>query len=155
MKSLEKYLDKTFKISLILKGLNGFFEVIAGALLVFIKPSVINNFIVSITQQEIGEDPKDFVANNLIKLARIFSVSSQAFWVFYLLFHGIIKLVLIVCLFKKKLWAYPTAVVLFYLFMMYQAYQYVLYHSVGMLFLTFLDGIIIILTLWEYGKMKK
>jgi len=151
----KKFLDQIFKIGLFLKGLNGISEIIGGVLLIFVSPSVINNFILIITQHEIGEDPKDIIANSLIKMSQNLSISSQLFWAFYLLTHGILKIFLIISLLKRKLWAFPAAIFFFLSFLAYQIYQYAIYHSIGMLFLIILDSIIVILTWFEYRELKK
>ncbi|BCG83133.1 hypothetical protein MesoLj113b_66750 [Mesorhizobium sp. 113-3-3] len=49
-------------------------------------------------------------------LASNFSVSTQHFYAFYLLSHGIVKLALVVALLKNKLWAYPSSLIVLGLF---------------------------------------
>ena len=44
----------------------------------------------------------------------------------YLLSHGVIKVVLVASLFRELLWAYPAAIVVFTLFIVYQLYPYAL-----------------------------
>ena len=56
-------------------------------------------------QEELIEDPKDFVATHLLGWAQSFSVDTKAFYVFFLLSHGLVKLLLVVGLLRNKLWS--------------------------------------------------
>ena len=61
-------LDRTFFISLILKGLDGVLELIGGILPLVISPAQIGAIARFLTQHEIAEDPHDLIANSLIDL---------------------------------------------------------------------------------------
>lgn len=144
-----------FELGLIIKGIDGLLEILGGFLLMYLNPNRMNILIVFLTQHELSEDPKDFVANALIHFSRNFSISTQQFGVFYLISHGIIKFVLILLLWRKKLWAYPLTIASLLLFIAYQIYRYLIHTSVSLLLLTFFDIILIILTFIEYRRMKK
>jgi len=62
--------------------------------------------------------------------------------------------VLVVKLFRNKLWAYPTKIVVLAAFVFYQVYRFALTHSLAMLLLTFFDLIVILLTWLEYAKRR-
>ena len=151
----ETYIHRIFDISLILKGMHAVIEIVGGFLVLFISQQFIINSVLSITQEELSDDPKDFFANYLIKTARGFSVNSQHFIAFYLLSHGIIKGFLVIALFKEKIWAYPLAMGVFSLFGVYQIYEFIRTGSLWLLILTLLDALIIYLTWHEYKYMKK
>ncbi len=153
-KKRAKIIHNAFKVGILLKGLNGFLEIIGGMLLFFISPKTLYYLVRLITQSELSEDPKDRLANFLVQTARDFSVSSQIFGGFFLLSHGLIKIFLIIALFKKKLWAYPLAIVVFGMFIIYQMYRYSLSHSGWMIFLSILDIFVIALTYLEYLNLK-
>jgi uncharacterized membrane protein len=82
----------------------------------------IANFVNAITQEELIEDPNDFIATHLLAMAQHFSVNSKNFYAFYLLSHGVVKLLLVVGLLKNKLWSYPASLVVLGLFITYQLY---------------------------------
>ncbi len=151
----EKYIHRIFDISLILKGLHSIIEIIGGFLILFISQQFIINTVLSITQEELSDDPKDFFSNYLIHSAQQLSVSSQHFIAFYLLSHGIIKGFLVINLFKEKMWAYPLAIGVFSLFGVYQIFEFTRTGSLWLLALTALDLIVIVLTWHEYSYMKK
>jgi uncharacterized membrane protein len=59
---LSPVLDKTFKIGLALKGLDGVLEVIGGILLLFLSPHAIEHIVRTLTAHELREDPHDLIA---------------------------------------------------------------------------------------------
>lgn len=144
----------SFEIALLLKALDALFETIGGILLIFLNPSMVTKFVEKLTSAELAEDPKDAIANVLIHLSESFSISSQHFGVYFLISHGVLKLVLVYLLWRKKIWAYPAAVILLLLFILYQIYKFILTGSVVMILLTILDVIIIILIIIEYRNQK-
>ena len=147
-------IHKTFEVGIFLKGANGVLEIIGGVLLLAVSPRAISRLAVFLTQNELSKDPKDFLANFLLKSAHDLAVSGQLFGALFLLSHGIIKLFLIIALFKKKFWAYPLAMAVFGLFIIYQMYRYFLGHSVWMLVLSILDIVVIVLTYWEMKNLE-
>lgn len=146
---------RAFRIGILLKGINGILETIGGWLLFMIKPAAINHFVLIWTQGELSEDPQDFFSNYLVRLVQNFSVSTQIFSAIYLFSHGIIKLFLVVALLKRKLWAYPLAIIFFFLFILYQLYRLTYDHALWLVLLTIFDIAVIILTDLEYQQLKK
>ncbi len=150
----EKNIHLMFEVSLLFKGLFAVFEAIAGILVNFSNQKSIIGFVNFITQEELAEDPRDFIANYLLHWAQHFSVSSQHFVVMYLVSHGVIKIWLIVGLLRKKLWYYPVAIAVFGFFITYQLYLYSLTYSFGMLVITIVDVVVIILVWHEYKYLR-
>jgi uncharacterized membrane protein len=147
-------LDKTYEIGIIVKGIDGFFELLAGLLLVAVPPRFITGFARSLTKGELVEDPHSFVANHVVSYGHSLAGGAHVFAAAFLLTHGVIKLFIVVCLLRNKLWAYPVGVVAFSLFIVYQLYQMLYKPSFGMAFLTILDGFIIWLIWREWHKQK-
>ena len=147
-------IHRIFKAGIYLKGLNGLLEVIGGTLLFFVHPDMLNNFVRIITQDELSEDAKDFIANYLVQSAHNLSLSSELFGGIFLLSHGLIKIGLIIALLKQKKWAYPLAIGVFGAFILYQMYRFSLSHSIWMIFLSVLDLFVIVLTYLEYRRLK-
>ena len=143
----------SFEIGLLIKGIHGLLEIIGGAFLLFLSPDRLNWLTRFLTQHELSEDPKDMVANFLLTLSSSFSISTQHFAVLYLMSHGIIKCILILLLWRRKLWAFPLTIVTLILFIAYQIYRYTFTQSVFLILLTIFDIIMIILTYLEYKRM--
>lgn len=147
-------LDRTFYISLILKALDSALEIIGGVVLLVISPATIGHITKLLTQHELSTDPKDFVATHILHAAHEFTNGGRWFAAFYLLSHGVVKIVIIVALFKQKLWAYPWMMVVLGLFIIYQIYRMTYKFGFGLLFLTLFDVFVIGLTWLEYKKHK-
>ena len=147
-------LDRTFYISLILKAVDSVLEILGGILLLFISPETIGHITKALTEQELSTDPHDVIANHILHAAHEFTHGGRWFAAFYLLSHGIVKIVLIVALFKQKLWAYPWMMVVLALFVVYQLYRMTFKFGIGLLFLTIFDVFVVWLTWLEYKKHK-
>jgi len=154
-KERKKIFHIGFEIGLLLKSVFAAFEVLSGILLIFVTPERLNRIISFFTREELQEDPKDLIAHYLQIFGQSFSIGEQQFGVFYLLSHGIIKLVVLFLLWKKKIWAYPLSIVVFLGFIVYQIYRFTFTHSIGLLLLTVLDLVMIWLTVIEYRNMKE
>ncbi|MHB8453991.1 MAG: DUF2127 domain-containing protein [Acidiferrobacterales bacterium] len=151
----EKNLRRVFEITLILKGIFALLEIFGGLLAYFITQQFLLRLVIALTQDELTEDPRDFVAHFLIRSAQDFSISSQHFTSLYLLSHGILKLFLIVGLFRKKFWYYPLSIIVFALFILYQVFRFSVTHSLWLLVITLFDLIIIALTWHEYRYLRR
>jgi uncharacterized membrane protein len=149
-----KKLHQIFVVSIILKALNAGAEIIGGALVFAVSHDLIIRAVLFLTQEELLEDPKDAIANYLINSAEHFSLSAKYFIAFYLLSHGLIKLGVIIGLFKNKFWSYPASIIVFGLFIVYQTYRYSYTHSLWLLALTIFDLLVIWLIWREYKNLK-
>ncbi len=155
MKITHKVLHRLFSIGVVLKGIDGALEVIGGALLLAVSHPALNRLVMALTRQEISEDPRDLVANALRATVAHLSVGTQTFSSLYLLVHGAIKIVLVVGLLRRKLWAYPTALSLLSLFVLYQGYRVTYSHSPTLLVLTAIDLVILYLVWREYRWLER
>jgi uncharacterized membrane protein len=147
-------LDQSFRFSLTVKGLHALLEMILGIAILEVNPQAMNRFAMTVLNPELSEDPGDFVATHLLRTFQQFAAGGKRFASLYLLSHGLVKIVLVVALFRNKLWAYPTMIVTLSAFVFYQSYRFVLTHSLFMIFLTLFDLAVIVLTWLEYGKQK-
>lgn len=150
----ERQIHRIFEVSILLKGAHALVECIGGILLALISTDAIAGFVERVTQDELVQDRHDFVATHLLVWAQGFSVATQHFYAFYLLSHGIVKLMLVVGLLRAKLWAYPASLVVMGLFILYQLYRYSFTHSIGLIALTIFDLIVIGLIWHEYRLVR-
>jgi uncharacterized membrane protein len=146
------FLDQTFEVGIVLKGLDGVLEVIGGLLLVVASPATIDRVVTSLTQHELSEDPHDFLATHLLKTAHGLTGSALFFGAVYLLIHGLVKAILVAALLKNQRWAYPWMIGFLGLFIVYQVYRLSFQPSVGLAALTIFDAVIAWLTYREYRK---
>ena len=146
--------DQAFRVGLWGKFINGSLECIGGILLLIVSPELINKWAVSLTEGELSRNPNDFIANRILNTAHELTGSSLIFGAAYLLSHGIIKLVLVVEVWRNRLWAYIGLIVVTALFIVYQVYRIIDDFTWFMFWLTIFDLIIIYLTQKEYRRHK-
>src|SRR5262249_15052383 len=143
-----------FDISVVTKGLDGVLEILGGLLLLFANPIQIHNVIRALTEHELSEDPRDLVATYLRSSTQHLSQGAQVFAATYLLWHGVVKITLVTALLLRRRWAYPTAILAFLLFLVYQLYRYSHTRAPELLVLSIVDVIVIGLTWLEYRRLK-
>jgi uncharacterized membrane protein len=150
----ERRIHQIFRVSLLLKGAHAVIECAGGLALALVGTGTIADLADALTQQELIEDPKDFVATHLLAMARAFSVETKDFYAFYLLSHGIVKLLLVIGLLRGKLWSYPASLIVLGLFIVYQLYRFSFTHGAGLIALTAFDILVIGLIWHEYRLVR-
>jgi uncharacterized membrane protein len=151
----ESALDRTFRISVGLKGLDGLLEIVGGVALLFIAPATLQSWARTLTAHELAQDRHDFIATHLLHSASQLSRSTTLFGAVYLLTHGIAKVVLVVAVLRNQLWAYPWMIALLGVFIAYQLYRLTVRFSVGLTLLTLFDIFVVWLTVLEYRKRRR
>jgi uncharacterized membrane protein len=151
----EKQIHQIFEVSILIKGAHALIECACGIVLAFVSTSSIVHLVNRLTQEELVQDPRDFLAAHLLGWAQTFSVQTQHFYAFYLLSHGVAKLLLVAGLLREKHWAYPASLAVLGLFITYQLYRYSYTHSVGLIVLTVFDVIVIGLIWHEYRLVRR
>ncbi len=148
--SLTRLLHRVLELGLIIKGFDAVLEMIGGFILWFASSVTFDQWVISLTQHELVEDPQDKVALFLRQAAPQLSADAHLFGSAYLVIHGLAKVVLITGLLRGKLWAYPATFGFLSLFIAYQIYRLSYNFSIGLLMLTFFDVIFALLILREY-----
>lgn len=143
-----------FNISVTMKGVDGLLEVIGGLLLLVISPAQLLAIVRMLTQHELTQDPDDAVARYLLHSIQGLSADAKTFGAVYLLGHGVVKVALVTALLQRRLWAYPAAIVVFLLFLVYQLYRYSHTHAPELLALSVLDVVVVALTWLEYRRLR-
>lgn len=147
-------LDRSFKATITLKGIDGLLEILGGFLVLWVSPARLNTFVTAIALHTLSKDPHDFLANHLLLASRSFTGATQLFAFLYLVSHGLAKAVLVIALWLNRLWAYPAMIVLLGLFIAYQLYRMTFAPSLWLIVLTLFDALVIWLTWEEYKKQR-
>jgi uncharacterized membrane protein len=154
-KPLSPALDKTFKIGLVLKGLDGILEVAGGILLLLVSPAALDHLARALTAHELSEDPHDLIARYLLHTTAHLNKGITVFGAIYLLSHGVAKIVLVALVLRDKLWAYPWLIALLLAFIGYQLYRITAVHfSIALTALTVFDVFLVWLTWREYRSKR-
>lgn len=151
----EQRIHRIFEVSVLLKGAHALIECAGGIALALVRRDTITDLVNRLTQDELIEDPHDFVATHLLAWAQHFSVGSKEFYAFYLLSHGAVKILLVTQMLRDKLWSYPTSLIVLGLFIVYQVYRYSYTHGTGLIVLTVFDVFVMGLIWHEYGLMRR
>jgi uncharacterized membrane protein len=151
----EKNLHRAFELGLLFKAFFALLEVAGGFVAFFISERFLLGLILRLTQQQLARHPDNVIANFLIHSAENFSLSTRHFLGIYLLTHGVVKLALIIALWRQKTWSYPAAMIVFALFILYQLYRFSFTHSPWLLILTLLDLSVLWLTWHEYAYLRR
>jgi uncharacterized membrane protein len=147
-------IHKSFELGILLKAIDSAFEIIGGALLIFLSPARLDKLTRLLTQHELSEDPRDLIARTILNLSTKFTVSTQYFGAFYLISHGVVRMALVILLWKRNAWAYPVTIISLFLFIFYQIHRYLLHHSTWLIVLTAFDILMIFLTYREYKNIR-
>ena len=154
MEQSHKSLDRAFRITIALKGLDGALEIIGGVALFIVSPASIQRLARFLTAHELARDPHDFVASHLLHSASQLGRSATVYGAIYLLIHGLTKVVLVVLVLMDKLWAYPLIIAVLGIFIVYQVYRLTYKVSFTLIFLTLFDMLVVWLT-WREYRIKR
>lgn len=150
----ERRIHEIFEISILLKGGHALIECVGGILLALVSTRAITDFVGRATQYELSEDRNDLVATYLLRWAQGFSIETQQFYAYYLLSHGVVKLLLVIGLLREKYWAYPVSLVVLGLFIAYQIYRYSFTHGPALIVLSIFDIFVMGLVWHEYRLVR-
>jgi uncharacterized membrane protein len=152
--AVSRSLDRTFKISVGLKGLDGALETVGGLLLLFVQPATLQHWARTFTEHELSRDPHDFFARHLLHSTGQLTHGKALYASIYLLSHGLSKVVLVVAVLRGQLWAYPGIMILLLAFIVYQLYEISIHFTVGLTLLTIFDAFVVWLTWREYQSRR-
>src|SRR5262249_17728292 len=145
---------KLFEIGMILKLLDGLLELLGAALVLVVSPYQMNALARFLTQHELSEDPRDLVANHILTFMAEIAGPGRRFAAVYLFVHGVVKVVLVVEILRRRSWAYPLMLGVLILFAAYQTYRIVLAPTLGLIALTAFDLVVVVLVWREWRRFR-
>lgn len=148
-----RIVHRFFELGILIKGIDGGVELVAGLLLVFLSPNAINRAIFFLVQGELREDPTDIFANLLVHTTRS-AIAAKVAASGFLIVHGVVKLGLVGGLATNRLWAYPAAIIVFAGLTCFQLYQLTQQYSLFLAVVTVLDVIVVLLVVVEFRYMR-
>ncbi len=146
----QRMLDLLFLIGVVVKGLDGLFELIGGAAMLILSPQAVQHLAFRLTAGELAEDPNDFLANLILRGAAHLAPETVGLLAAYLLLHGVVKLAIVFALLRGTRRVYPWAIAALAVFLVFQVYELFVSPSVVVVVLTVLDALIIALTWREW-----
>jgi uncharacterized membrane protein len=143
-----------FLIGVIGKGVDGLLEILGGLLLLVVTPDQLQSLAQALTLHELSRDPNDLIATYILNSAAGLSAETERFAATFLLWHGAVKIVLVAALLRKRQWGYVAGIAAFSLFLVYQIYRYLHTRSPELLALSAVDLFVIVLTWFEYNRLR-
>ena len=145
---------RVFQVGLVLKGINAFFELVFGSLLLVVPFETIRDWTAVAVGWGVSVLPEGW-SGHLAGALEHLHQGMVVFVAWYFLSHGIVKAFVIGCLFKGKKWAYPLGIAVFVAFGVYQTWE--IFHGGGAFywFLNVLDAALIGLTAVEWVHASK
>jgi uncharacterized membrane protein len=151
----DRRLELVYRIGIVLKGVDGLVEVIAG-LLLWLAPGLLRSLLAPLEQIDSDDRMlRIFIAHLAGRLDTHLAHGPPVFIIFFLLSHGIVKLVLVYCLLKEYRWVYPYALGVLGLFALFQVFALVRSPSIGGGVLMVLDLFIIWLIWREWTALRR
>ena len=147
-------LRRTFEACLLLKGLNAALELGTAALFWLVGPGALGSWLHTLTAGELAEDPHDRLVNWIVQAGAHYSTDAQHFLVLYLVCHGLVKLGLVVLLWRGKRWSFPLAAGVLALFVIWLGIRWTHTHAGILLLLGGFDLVMVWLILAEYGRLR-
>ncbi|EKD43412.1 MAG: hypothetical protein ACD_72C00289G0003 [uncultured bacterium] len=152
MKTIHAIIHYLFLSAITVKAFNGTVEVLGGLLFLFFGREV-ENEIYLLVNYEFAGPGNGIIAKSVVALTNGLVISTDHFVAFYLLFHGLMNFALVAAIYRKKMWAYPAAVILFSLVLIYQFVRLSMDYSTGLAVVSFIDLLMIALTWLEYKRI--
>ena len=132
----------------------GFLRVVLGISLIHMTGESITTFIQMLMAHETTGLRTDTLLGMLYTFFNHYDVRITYFLAFYFIFWGVIDIVLSICLLKHILRAFPIAMALIALFIVYGIYRFTHTHSLMLICVIIFDIGMLFLINYEYQKLK-
>ena len=139
-----------FDVAVAVKAFDGVLEIVGGYFLVF-RPGWVGPAAVTWAANLLAHDPASRFAHMLSYWGSGLTADTERFASTYLIAHGAAKVFIAWGLMREKLWAFPTALIVFGLLIGYQLYRLAHTHSPTLAILIALDVAVCYLIWREYG----
>lgn len=148
---------RAFVLGMVLKGIDGLFEVLGGVALLLVTKSWLDQTVEWLARQEFGGASMQGLAMHAMHATHHLTTGGQQFATAYLFAHGVVKLVLVAGLLRGVQWVFPLALVVLAGFTGYQLYRLSIRWSSVLAALTVIDIIVIALVgqEWRYSASRR
>lgn len=149
-------LDWAYDIGVTVKGFDGVMELLTG-LLLWVAPGLLHGVLQLLLgeAQERHTQLARFAAENIARIDADLTRSGLVVVIVFLIAHGVVKIALVIALFKQWRWAYPWAIAVLGMFLLYQVYVFVKHPAPIMALFSLLDALIVWLVYKEYRTLSR
>lgn len=149
-----RWTERLFRAALVVKGVDGAAELLGAVALLAVPGPWLHHLVARVLARDLVGPPDGALARHLVAGTDAVSGDGRTFAVVYLGLHGVVKLLLVAALLRRWLPAYPPAVVVLALFVVYELVHAWHTGSVLLPVLAALDVAIIVLVLREYRLLR-
>lgn len=148
-------LDRVFAVGVVIKGIDGALELLAG-LALLLAPGTLDQLLRYLLGEarEGSSGLTRAIATLIAHSDAQLLAGSTVFLIAFLLAHGVIKLVLVFCLLRRIVRAYPWAIAVLAIFLGYQVYALIVSPSISLVLFVVLDVVILVLVWREYRELR-
>jgi len=146
---------RIFLLTILAKALLGVVQLATAAALMLGVTQKLPAIIEWIFRAELAEDPKDFVASQIISWAGIIPASDLTFYTVYFAAHGGLHIAIVAALLYGSRWAYHGAIVVLSAFVVYQLFEWFSVGGKMLIILSVIDLAVIYLTVREERRKDK
>ncbi|GAA1391626.1 DUF2127 domain-containing protein [Pseudonocardia kongjuensis] len=147
--------ERLFRIAMLVKGVDGAAELLAAIALLLVSGDRLHRVVAQVLARDLLGPPDAPLARHLTTAVDDVAGGGRTFVIVYLALHGVIKLALVWALLRRWLPAYPPAVVVLGLFVVYELVHAWHTGSVLLPVLALLDIAIIVLVVREYRLLRR
>ena len=145
--------DRLLRAALLLKGIDGALELLAGVALALVGPRELGELTRRVVAHHLLGSPRGALAERFTSAEAALGGGDRAFAVVYLTLHGLVKLGLVVALLRELRPAYPVAICVLAVFIGYEAYRAARTGSSVLWAAAALDLAITVLVVREYRRL--
>ena len=151
--SKRQALHRMFNLAVLLKAIDGALEVAGGYFLIF-RPGFVGPAAVEWATTLLMHDPASRLGRMISRWGDGLTLDTEHFASTYLIAHGAAKLFIAWGLMREKMWAFPTALIVFGLLIVYQFHRFTITHSTTLAMLIALDVAVCYLIWREYAARR-
>lgn len=151
--SIDTY-DLFFRIGMGWRIMYGFLRLILGFILLRLIGTPISGIFYKIMSHELIEDPTDLLIRAVSPFFQHSSFTVTYFLAIYLIFWGVVDILLSINLLRHKMWAFSASIYLIGAFVLYEIYRFSYTRSLVLAYVIILDLILLWLIGKEYNKLK-
>jgi len=145
-------IDFFFRVGMAWRIVYGLARIVVGILLLHLIGTQLSDIFLSLMQHELIEDPNDLIFRLINSLFQYAPYTISSFLSAYLIFWGIIDIVLSGSLLMEIRWAFPVSIVTIGLFVIYELYRLSYTHSIVLAIVVTVDIALIWIIKREYQK---
>lgn len=139
-----------FIAAVLVKGLDGLLETVAGLLVLLVGPQHIYSLVLEFTDPALDLHPESRALHVIRHGAASFAQTSGHFVVVWLFVHGLVKAALAIELLRSKVWIFPVAAAILSGFVGYMGWRLAGHWSPWLLAFALFDAVTVVLVLNEW-----